>query len=48
MQDLPSAIIMLLLKTVTKGAFYSGDAAQTIAKGVGFRFSNLSNMHKIK
>lgn len=45
-QDLPHAIIYLLSKTVKYGAFYSGDTAQTIAKGVGFRFSDLEGLFK--
>ena len=31
-------------KTVTYGVFYSGDTAQTIAKGIGFRFCDLKNL----
>lgn len=41
-QDLPHAIVYLLSKTATYGVFYSGDVAQTIAKGVGFRFGDLN------
>jgi hypothetical protein len=41
---LPHAIIYLLSKTVTTGVFYSGDTAQTIAKGVGFRFCDLKSL----
>lgn len=41
-QDLPHAIVYLLSKTATYGVFYSGDTAQTIAKGVGFRFCDLN------
>jgi superfamily I DNA/RNA helicase len=43
-QDLPHSIIYLLSKTVRYGVFYSGDTAQTIAKGVGFRFCDLKNL----
>ena len=43
-QDLPYAVIYLLSKTVTYGVFYSGDTAQTIAKGIGFRFCDLKNL----
>ena len=43
-QDLPHSIIYLLSKTVRYGVFYSGDTAQTIAKGVGFRFGDLKNL----
>lgn len=31
-------------KTVRYGVFYSGDTAQTIAKGIGFRFCDLKNL----
>lgn len=41
-QDLPHAVVYLLSKTATYGVFYSGDTAQTIAKGVGFRFCDLN------
>ena len=43
-QDLPHAILYLLSKTATYGLFYSGDTAQTIAKGVGFRFCDLKSL----
>lgn len=43
-QDLPHAIVYLLSKTATYGVFYSGDTAQTIAKGVGFRFCDLKSL----
>lgn len=43
-QDLPHSIVYLLSKTVKYGVFYSGDTAQTIAKGVGFRFCDLKNL----
>lgn len=43
-QDLPHAVLYLLSKIATYGAFYSGDTAQTIAKGVGFRFSDLRGL----
>lgn len=43
-QDLPHAILYLLSKTATYGVFYSGDTAQTIAKGVGFRFCDLRSL----
>lgn len=46
-QDLPHATIYLLAKTVKYGAFYSGDTAQTIAKGVGFRFSDLKSLFSV-
>lgn len=37
-------MIYLLSKTATYGVFYSGDTAQTIAKGVGFRFCDLKSL----
>jgi superfamily I DNA/RNA helicase len=43
-QDLPHAIVYLLSKTASYGVFYSGDTAQTIAKGVGFRFCDLKSL----
>jgi hypothetical protein len=43
-QDLPHAIVYLLSKVATYGVFYSGDTAQTIAKGVGFRFCDLKSL----
>lgn len=43
-QDLPHAMVYLLSKTATYGVFYSGDTAQTIAKGVGFRFCDLNSL----
>jgi superfamily I DNA/RNA helicase len=47
-QDLPHAIIYLLSKTALYGVFYSGDTAQTIAKGVGFRFCDLKSLFEQK
>jgi len=43
-QDLPHAIVYLLSKVASCGVFYSGDTAQTIAKGVGFRFCDLKTL----
>jgi superfamily I DNA/RNA helicase len=43
-QDLPHSIIYLLSKIARYGVFYSGDTAQTIAKGIGFRFCDLRNL----
>lgn len=43
-QDLPHSIIYLLSKIAKYGVFYSGDTAQTIAKGIGFRFCDLKNL----
>lgn len=44
MQDLPHATLYLLTKVAEQGVFFSGDTAQTIAKGVGFRFCDLKSM----
>lgn len=43
-QDLPHAILYLLTRVAEQGVFFSGDTAQTIAKGVGFRFGDLRTM----
>ncbi len=43
-QDLPHATLYLLTKIAQQGVFFSGDTAQTIAKGVGFRFCDLKSM----
>lgn len=43
-QDLPMNVLYLLKKLVTHGVFYSGDTAQTIAQGVGFRYGNLKTL----
>lgn len=43
-QDLTSATLALLLNVTQQKLFFSGDTAQTIAKGVGFRFCDLSNL----
>lgn len=37
-------MVCLLSKSVRYGVFYSGDTAQTIAKGIGFRFCDLKNL----
>ena len=47
-QDLPHAIVYLFSKIATYGVFYSGDTAQTIAKGVGFRFCDLKSLFNPK
>jgi len=47
-QDLTHATILLFMRTTTMGLFFSGDTAQTIAKGVGMRFSDLRSLFKIK
>jgi len=43
-QDLSHATIFLLMKVTEQGLFFSGDTAQTIAKGVGVRFSDLGSL----
>lgn len=43
-QDLSHATILLLSKVTEHGLFFSGDTAQTIAKGVGLRFSDLGSI----
>ncbi|EAR98741.2 UvrD/REP helicase amine-terminal domain protein (macronuclear) [Tetrahymena thermophila SB210] len=43
-QDLPMNILYLLKKMTTNGIFYSGDTAQTIAQGVGFRYGSLKSL----
>jgi len=43
-QDLTHSTILLLMKVTEQGLFFSGDTAQTIAKGVGVRFSDLTNL----
>lgn len=43
-QDLPYVFILLLTLLVESGVFFGGDSAQTIAKGVEFRFSDIRRM----
>ena len=43
-QDLPHAMLLLLTQITEQGLFFSGDTAQNIAKGVGFRFCDLSHV----
>lgn len=43
-QDLPYVFILLLSLVVETGVFFCGDSAQTIAKGVEFRFSDIKRM----
>ena len=43
-QDLPHAMLLLLSQITEQGLFFSGDTAQNIAKGVGFRFCDLSHV----
>jgi len=44
-QDLTSATLTLLLQVTGQKLFFSGDTAQTIAKGVGFRFCDLKTLY---
>ena len=46
-QDLSHATILLLMKITEQSVFFAGDTAQTIAKGVGIRFSDLSSLFKL-
>jgi superfamily I DNA/RNA helicase len=43
-QDLPPNILLLLLNVTEQNLFFSGDTAQTIAQGVGFRFADLKHL----
>lgn len=43
-QDLTQNVISLLMNLAQKNIFFSGDTAQTIAKGVGFRFYDLKQV----
>jgi superfamily I DNA/RNA helicase len=43
-QDLTPLTIQLLLSVTNKNVFFCGDTAQTIAKGVGFRFHDLKDI----
>lgn len=43
-QDLTQNIISLFMMLAEKNVFFSGDTAQTIAKGVGFRFFDLKTV----
>ena len=43
-QDLTPMTLELLLKVVRKKAYFAGDTAQTIHKGVGARFSDLRTL----
>ena len=36
------------MRIVKKGLFFGGDTAQTIAKGVGFRFGDLKSLFDSK
>lgn len=43
-QDLTQNAISLFMMLAEKNVFFSGDTAQTIAKGVGFRFFDLKQV----
>ena len=43
-QDLTPLTIQLLVSVTNNNVFFCGDTAQTIAKGVGFRFYDLKNI----
>ncbi|CAG9320671.1 unnamed protein product [Blepharisma stoltei] len=43
-QDLTSATLNLLMQVTDQKLVFSGDTAQTIAKGVGFRFCDLKSL----
>ena len=43
-QDLTPRALQLLLKCTNKNVYFAGDTAQTIAKGVGARFSDLKTL----
>ena len=45
-QDLTPRTLELLLYSTNNKAYFAGDTAQTIAKGVGARFSDLSSLFK--
>jgi len=43
-QDLTQNILSLLVSIVERNVFFVGDTAQTIAKGIGFRFYDLKSV----
>ncbi|CAD8122830.1 unnamed protein product [Paramecium sonneborni] len=45
-QDLPCAFLSLFSRLIEQGYQFCGDTAQTIAKGVGFRFEDIKNFFK--
>ena len=45
-QDLPPAALFLLLKVTEQNIFFSGDTAQTINRGIHFRFGDLKALFK--
>lgn len=45
-QDLTPATIYLVSQTVSNNIFYTGDTAQSISKGVIFKFSDIKLLYK--
>jgi superfamily I DNA and RNA helicase len=43
-QDLPPAILYILTKITKNGLFYAGDTAQSIVKGVNFKFKDIEKI----
>ena len=43
-QDLTQNILSLFVSMVERNIFFCGDTAQTIAKGIGFRFYDLKSV----
>jgi superfamily I DNA/RNA helicase len=43
-QDLPPVVPYLISQLFTDGLYFSGDSAQSIQKGISFRFSDLKHM----
>ena len=43
-QDSTQNVISLLMSIADKNIFFSGDTAQTISKGIGFRFFDLKSV----
>jgi superfamily I DNA/RNA helicase len=43
-QDLPPVVPYLISQLFTDGLYFSGDSAQSIQKGISFRFSDLKFM----
>jgi hypothetical protein len=43
-QDLTPKTLQLLLQVTSQKVYFAGDTAQTIAKGVGARFSDLKTL----
>ena len=43
-QDLTPNTVALLMHLTEKNIFFAGDTAQTISKGIGFRFYDLKSV----